>query len=198
NVRGREPEGTVARGDYERVRDDVLSALTSWRYDDGRPVVARAWRREEILSGPFVDRAPDVLVDLALVEGYSPSCLRSGGAGPAIRTLDRRGHGAGKGAGMNGAHRPDGLFVLAGDGVRAGALARCHVTDAVPTLLAAAGVPIPHGLDGTVRTAALVRTPLYEEDTVPPPTGERAPYDAAAAREVADRLAALGYVEAAR
>ncbi|HXJ35654.1 MAG TPA: alkaline phosphatase family protein, partial [Candidatus Eisenbacteria bacterium] len=47
NVRGREPEGTVARGDYERVRDDVLSALTSWRYDDGRPVVARAWRREE-------------------------------------------------------------------------------------------------------------------------------------------------------
>jgi len=198
NVRGREPEGTVAPDDYERVRDDVLGALTSWRYDDGGPVVARAWRREEVLSGPYVERAPDVLLEFALVDGYSPSCLRSGGAGSAIRTLDRREHGAGKGAGMNGAHRPDGLFVLAGDGVRAGDMAPCHVTDVVPTLLAAAGVPIPRGLDGAVQAGALERAPLYEDDALPPPAGERVPYDAAASREVADRLAALGYVEAAR
>ncbi|MGH7894011.1 MAG: alkaline phosphatase family protein, partial [Candidatus Binatia bacterium] len=180
NVRGREPEGTVALAEYERTRDAVIAALTSWRYEDGRPVVARAWRRENLLAGPYVERAPDVLVELALVDGYSPSCLRSGGAGPAVRRLAPHEHGGGKGAGMSGAHRPDGLLVLAGTGVRpVGEIAGCHVTDVVPTLLAAAGVPIPHGLDGSARTSALVAEPTYESDGVPPPGGPAVSYDAA-------------------
>jgi len=199
NVRGREPEGTVAPADYERTRDAVIAALTGWRHGDGRPVVARAWRREEVLAGPYVERAPDVLVELALVDGYSPSCLRSGGAGPPVRRLAAHEHGAGRGAGMGGAHRPDGLLVLAGDGVRpVGEIEACHVTDVVPTLLAAAGVAVPRGLDGSPRASALVAEPTYEADGVPPPAGPNVPYDDAAAREVAERLAALGYVEAAR
>src|SRR5207253_2530856 len=79
----------------------------------------RVWRREELYRGPFVSSAPDLLLELARVDGYTPSCLRSGGPGPAIRRLAPHEHGGGKGSGMNGSHRRHGLFVLAGRGVRA-------------------------------------------------------------------------------
>src|SRR5439155_1604470 len=90
-------------------------------------------------AGPFVERAPDLVLELALVDGYSRSCLPSAGPGPALRRLAPAEHGGGKGRGMNGAHRPDGLFVLAGAGVRpAGALGPAAIVDVLPTLLALA------------------------------------------------------------
>jgi predicted AlkP superfamily phosphohydrolase/phosphomutase len=196
NVRGREPGGTVDPADYERTRDAVVAALETWRWPDGAPVVARAWRREEAMHGPFVAEAPDVLVELALVDGYRPSCLRSGGAGPALRRLAAHEHGAGKGAGTNGVHRPDGLFVVAGSGIRAaGEVAACHVTDVVPTLWAAAGRAVPEGLDGAPCEAALDVPWRAARDDVAAPT---VPDVAVDEREIAARLAALGYAEAAR
>src|SRR5439155_272209 len=120
-----------------------------WREEAGRPVVGGVWRREELYAGPFVERAPDLVLELALVDGYSRSCLPSAGPGPALRRLAPAEHGGGKGRGMNGAHRPDGLFVLAGAGVRpAGALGPADIVDVLPTLLALAGEPVPGGLDG--------------------------------------------------
>src|SRR5207247_517968 len=149
NLRGREPEGMVAPGAYTATRGRVAAALATWRDEAGRPVVERVWRREELYAGPFVERAPDLVLELALVDGYSRSCLPSAGPGPALRRLAPAEHGGGKGRGMNGAHRPDGLFVLAGAGVRpAGALGPADIVDVLPTLLALAGEPVPGGLDG--------------------------------------------------
>src|SRR5262249_2826003 len=104
NRAGREPEGTVAPRDYETMRGRIIEALASWRHADGRPVVERVWRREDVLHGDAMERAPDLLLELAPVDGYSPSCLRSAVPGPSIRRLGPDEHGAGKGAGMNGAH----------------------------------------------------------------------------------------------
>ncbi|MFP6639021.1 MAG: alkaline phosphatase family protein, partial [Myxococcota bacterium] len=66
NLSGREARGCVAPNDYEAVRDRVISALLDWRLPDGQRVVAHALRREEVHVGPFVHRAPDVVVELAL------------------------------------------------------------------------------------------------------------------------------------
>ena len=199
NLAGREPGGMVSPADYRAVREEVVAALESWCHDDGSPVVARVWRREEILHGPATDRAPDLLLELALRQGYSPSCLRSQGPGPSLRRLVGPEHGAGKGSGMNGAHRRDGMLVLAGNGVRPiGDLGACDIVDVVPTLLAAAGLPIPDGLDGVACARALDRVPCIEPDHVPPPGGGHLYYDAQAEAEIATRLSALGYLEAAR
>jgi predicted AlkP superfamily phosphohydrolase/phosphomutase len=199
NVAGREPAGTVSGADYRAVRDRVVAALESWRHADGHPVVERVWRREEALHGPETERAPDLLLELALVQGYSPSCLRSDGPGPSIRRLRREEHGAGKGAGMNGAHRREGMIVLAGAGIRPiGDLGTCDVVDVVPTLLAAAGRAVPRGLDGVPRAHALLAPPRFEPDDVDPPAPGDVASDPAADAELAARLAALGYVEAAR
>src|SRR5439155_13396982 len=142
-LRDREPEGIVPPETYEAARARVVAALTDWHDEGGRPVVERVWRREELYHGPFVEHAPDLLLELAPVDGYSPSCLRSAGPGPALRRLSVAEHGGGKGRGMNGAHRRDGLFVLAGDGVRRAALPTADIVDVLPTLLALAGLPVP-------------------------------------------------------
>src|SRR5207249_493261 len=82
--------------------------LPEWRDDAGRGVVRRVWRREELYRGPFVASAPDLLVELARTDGYTASCLRSGGPGPALRRLAPHEYGSGKGSGMNGSHRRHG------------------------------------------------------------------------------------------
>jgi predicted AlkP superfamily phosphohydrolase/phosphomutase len=199
NLAGREPDGIVPSPDYADVRDRVADALLSWQHDDGRPVVEHVWRREEVLYGEAAARAPDLLLELALVDGYSPSCLRSGGPGPAIRRLAPHEHGAGKGAGMNGAHRRDGVVLLAGPGIRAiGDLGVCDIVDVVPTLLAATGMAIPDGLDGVPCRRVLAAAPRFARDDVAPPVVPDVPLDAAAEAEIAARLAALGYTEAGR
>src|SRR5437764_776092 len=129
NLRGREPEGTVEPTDYDRARDDIARGLLAWRDEAGRAVVRRVWRREELYRGPFVSAAPDLLLELARVDGYTPSCLRSGGpgdgparvagagppAGPrarrarargASRDLRRPASGAARPAGRPSAQRP--------------------------------------------------------------------------------------------
>lgn len=65
NLRGREAAGCVEPGDYERTRDEVIAALRDWKLPGGDPIAARARRREEVYSGPCVERAPDVVLELA-------------------------------------------------------------------------------------------------------------------------------------
>jgi predicted AlkP superfamily phosphohydrolase/phosphomutase len=197
NARGREPDGVVDAADFERLRHRVVEALTTWRHPDGAPVVERVWRREELYAGPFASRAPDLLLELATVDGYSPSCLRSDGPGPALRTLAPHEHGGGKGRGMNGAHRRDGLFVLSGRGVRTtGELGAADIVDVLPTLLALAGLAVPTGLDGRPIAAALERSPsLVDDGAIDDEAPPEQPYDAAESDAVAARLVALGYVE---
>lgn len=196
NLRGREPEGTVAESALHETREQVAAALADWRDDAGRPVVARVWRREELYDGPFTARVPDLLLELALLDGYSPSCLRSDGPGPALRRLTPPEYGAGKGSGMNGAHRRDGMMLFAGDPVpEAGRIDPADITDVLPTLLALAGLPVPDGLDGRPITAALATPAAVAPDDVAPRDAPPVELDDAASADVAARLAALGYLE---
>jgi predicted AlkP superfamily phosphohydrolase/phosphomutase len=198
NAVGREPEGVVGQADYERTRDAVCEALSAWRDHEGRAVVERLWRREEIYRGPATALAPDVVLELAAPGGYSPSCLRSPGAGPPLRRLTPAEHGAGKGAGLNGAHRPEGMFLFAGRGVRAaGTVTAAEVTDVLPTLLALVGLPVPLGLDGEPIATVLDRCPSWQPDPLPAATREPQPYGESESREIAARLASLGYLEPA-
>jgi predicted AlkP superfamily phosphohydrolase/phosphomutase len=197
NLRGRDPEGVVEPSAYETTRARVAEALAGWRDDADLPVVRRVLRREDVYAGPYVASAPDLVLELAPVDGYSPSCLRSEGPGPALRRLDPSEHGAGRGRGMSGAHRPDGLVMLAGPGVRAaGEIGSSDIVDVLPTLLALVGSDVPEGLDGRPIAAALDCPVRLAADPVVPPAGV-APhrFGPAETRDLAARLAALGYLE---
>jgi len=96
---------------------------------------------------------------------------------------------------MNGAHRRDGLFVLAGKRVRPGALPAAEIVDVLPTLLALAGLAVPAGLDGRPIAAALADAPSVAADPMPAPPRTERPFAPDEARDVEARLAALGYLE---
>jgi predicted AlkP superfamily phosphohydrolase/phosphomutase len=198
NVRGREPMGTIQPGaDYERLRDEILGRLAGWRNPEtGRPVVARGWRREELYHGPAVEAVPDIVLEPALDQGYTYTLLSSGGQpGDPIRTLAPSEYLGAKGGSMNGSHRPEGVLILAGVGVRGGApLAAPHITDVAPTLLRLLDVPLPANLDGRVLIEALVSdSPAQfgpvEADVETSPR----PYSALQAAMVGRRLQGLGY-----
>ena len=97
----------------ERVRRDVIDALLDWKLPSGDPVVARARPREEVYRGPFVDRAPDIVVELALDHGYSLSLVQTPWARQpsSVQELGADELAGGRGRGMNGTHRPDGTWI---------------------------------------------------------------------------------------
>jgi predicted AlkP superfamily phosphohydrolase/phosphomutase len=181
NLRGREAAGCVEPADYDRVRGQVIDALLDWKLPGGAPVVARARRREEVYTGPCVERAPDVVVELALDAGYGlslvPTPWDSAFTG-SLRTLEPPELAGGRGRGMNGTHRPDGILLAVGEGAQAlrgdGA---ARLEDVAPTLLSALGVAPDATLDGVSLTGP-PRAYGPEEEAL-----------------VADRLRRLGYLE---
>ena len=199
NVRDREPLGTVAPDEYEYRRDEILARLAGWRNPEtGAPVVARAWRREDLYHGPAVESAPDIVLEPALDRGYSYTVLSSGGRpGEPLRKLAPTERLGTKGGSMNGSHRPDGVFLLAGAGARPGVrLSGAQIVDVAPTLLHLLGAALPADLDGRVLAEALAaggeaRRELARAARTPAPS----PYTAAEAAAVNRRLQSLGYRE---
>jgi predicted AlkP superfamily phosphohydrolase/phosphomutase len=182
NLRGREAAGCVAPDDYERVRDEVIACLRDWTLPGGGPVVAHAWRREEIHAGPCTERAPDIVLELAQDEGYGLSLVATpwGKAGVAsIRTLADDELGGGRGRGMNGIHRPDGVWIAHGEALeRRGAGRAAALRDAAPALLGAMGIAWGED-DGDGGTSLRPRVAYTPEEEA----------------RVAERLRALGYLE---
>ena len=114
NLKGREPQGVVERADYRRVRDDICMAAEGLRDPEhGRPVVRRAWRREELYDGRWTEYAPDIILEFNYDVGYSYRCLSSASAQTpeAVRVLGASESTGGKLAGMSGSHRPEGVFL---------------------------------------------------------------------------------------
>jgi len=198
NVKGREPEGVVRPEDYERVRDDVCAAAASLTDPEhGRPIVRRAWRREEVYHGPWVEHAPDVILEFNLDCSYSYACMPTGTAPPgaAVRVLDVAECAGGKLAGMSGSHRAAGIFVLAND-AHAGIGYRGDVTiaDMAPTVLAACQLAAPAEFDGETVSSVVSQkgkaptadTAAARDEWLYPPEEEG---------EIAARLVDLGYLQ---
>jgi predicted AlkP superfamily phosphohydrolase/phosphomutase len=103
NLEGREPNGTVPRREYEKTRDEVAEALLAFTDPEtgARPIGA-VRRKEEVLSGEYLDRAPDLLLEAAPL--YSLSHARG-----MVEAADW----------LSGDHRPDGVYVMAGPDIPA-------------------------------------------------------------------------------
>jgi predicted AlkP superfamily phosphohydrolase/phosphomutase len=104
NLVGREPDGIVAPADYERVRDEVAAALLEFKDPEtGRTPIGGVLRKEDVLSGPYLDRAPDLLLQPAPL--YSLTHARR-----LVEEADW----------LSGDHRPEGVYALAGPAVSSG------------------------------------------------------------------------------
>jgi predicted AlkP superfamily phosphohydrolase/phosphomutase len=123
-LRGREPEGTVAPEDYERVRAELAAALEGFTDPaTGQHPIRRAVPREQVLSGAYLDRAPDLLLEAAPL--YSLTHARQ-----MVEAADW----------LSGDHRPEGVYVAAGPGTGPADGSEIALTDFAAIIAAAAGV----------------------------------------------------------
>lgn len=190
NLAGREPHGVVDPGDYDAVRDEVADRLAALvDPDDGRPVVDRVYRREEVVDGPAAGDAPDLFpvcraYSYELSDGlYSPGVLDD------YRALPR------------GFHHMDGIFGVAGPGVAPRPGLRASLYDVAPTALYLAGLAVPP-VDGRVIADALPdgmleRRPVEVRDmelSAAAAGAEATPYSAEEEAQIEESLRNLGYL----
>jgi predicted AlkP superfamily phosphohydrolase/phosphomutase len=124
NLAGREPHGTVSQANYDRVRDELAQALLDFADPQtGQSPIRRVLRKEEVLSGPYVDRGPDLLLQPAPL--YSLTHAR--------RLVE-------KADWLSGDHRPEGIYALAGAGVGSGSGADMSLADFARQIAEAAGL----------------------------------------------------------
>jgi predicted AlkP superfamily phosphohydrolase/phosphomutase len=134
---GREPQGTVPAEDYERVRTEVADALLGFvDPTTGRHPIARVLRKEDVLHGRYLDRAPDLLLEPAPL--YSLTHARQ-----IVEPADW----------LSGDHRPEGVYVAAGPGIAPGAGDEISLADFAGWIRGALGVEVAAGADAPEQEA---------------------------------------------
>ena len=138
NVAGREPEGTVAPEEYERVRNELADRLAAIPDDEGRPMATHVYKPEE-LYGQVEGVAPDLIVIFGDLLWRSVGTV---GGDEGVHTFEND-------TGPDDAnHAQDGLWIAAGAGVGARGNLDAHLLDVAPTVLDLLGLPIPEDMRG--------------------------------------------------
>lgn len=199
NLKGRQSQGIVNPEDYDDICRQVIERLTTGQCTKtGKPLVRRVLRREEIYTGPFVDRSPDLIVQW-MDEG---SCLDIGYPdGTGFKLLKQHLPDDPFDHLVNGGHDPYGIVALLGPGVKPGRVEGAQIADVAPTVLYLRDAPIPSDTDGKVLEDALSPDLLGSREArsgghaTLPEDDDRTGYSSEEEQEVRERLQALGYVE---
>jgi predicted AlkP superfamily phosphohydrolase/phosphomutase len=147
NVKGREPQGTIAPAEYETFRDEMKSRL------EGLLPGTLVFKPEQIYR-TVRNIAPDLIVHFGGLYyrsiggvGYPDLIVRENDTGPDDCN-----------------HAQFGAFILAGAGVPpAGKVEGARLLDLAPTLLQLGGYEIPGSMQGRSLVAAGVTTPLTRD-----------------------------------
>ncbi len=198
NLKGREPQGIVEPEDYDKLCDMISQALLSLKEpDSGRPLVRKVHRGRKLYSGPFIDQAPDLVIEWEDYSYYTQGNLQ---APPGQIFLEKL-YIESSDFLHTGTHRMDGLVMLQGPGIKSGnPLDGAQIADIFPTLLYAMGEAIPRGLDGRLLTQAYKpewlenNQPQAEKPGKEVDTNQPLDYREEDLEEVTARLRSLGYI----
>lgn len=191
NVKGREPQGIVEPGaEYEAVREEIEQMAYEFRDPrTGRPMIGEVLRREEIYKGPYLDRAPDLIL-----RPKEPSDIFFGladfGHRDTVSTVYR----------YSGMHRDYGMLIMSGPGIPAGGrIEGANIQDIAPTVLHTMGLPVPADMDGQVLKDAFAAEYMAAFPVqIAEPTSTEAVnwegYTEEGEKEILERLEGLGYL----
>ena len=185
--------GTVSPERRPAVRAELVESLSALTDPETGEQVLTVTDGTELY--PRDDRAPDVLV-----EGRSSKYKVKANLGEGVFTDPDV---------YNADHRPEGIFLAWGPDIAAGAdLDDAGVADVAPTVMHAAGRPVPDHMDGRVLTEVFdpdsepgrtdVETAAYDGADIPAASsgsGSGADDDDEDMDGVEDRLKGLGYME---
>lgn len=142
NLRGREGKGIINPGDEaEKMKGKISDILTSLKDPKtGRPVIRNVYTREELYSGPYIDKAPDLIVGFE--PHYRASWQTAIGGAPPITVEDNLRKWTGDH--MCDASYVPGIFLIN----RKIHLLHPKVMDIAPTILACFQIPKPEYMEG--------------------------------------------------
>ena len=182
NLKGREPQGTVDPKDYESLREEIFQALSAFRDPDtGKAPIRKIYRKEEVLSGRFLDTAPDLL--LVPAPQYSLTHAKT-----MVEDADW----------LSGDHRLEGVVIATGPEVTPGPLQEtAELIDLGPTCMAALGVASSIPRDGKVLRSLVGEAQLQVSDAGSGAEGDAGDGGLTSSEEseIEEHLRGLGYVE---
>ncbi|HEV8440141.1 MAG TPA: alkaline phosphatase family protein [Methylomirabilota bacterium] len=177
---------------YDAFRAELIDKLL--RFTDpvsGEPIVRRVMTREEVFAGAQMEHAPDLTL---VLRDYGFISILNADA-PLKRRPEAK-----------GMHRPEGVFIAAGSGIKRGlGVPALSIVDVAPMLLYSLGLGIPSDMDGRLPEEifedSLLRSipPLRAEPTRPvgrvAAAATTPALDSEQEEAVLSRLKALGYLE---
>ena len=194
NLAGRQPCGIVPPTEYESLRDELKERFLGddcvVRDPSGRRVrlFAEVHKPEE-LYGCSREGQP-WMPDLILTPHESLAVVRNIRGHQPVRWLsDRR---------IEGTHRPEGILMAAGPGVRRGCKVNADIVDCAPTILTLLGLPVPNDMQGGVIQDLFASPPPVQfMEAVSSARGDddQPVYSEQELQKVTDRLSDLGYLE---
>ncbi len=197
NLKGRQAQGIVDPADYESLCDELIARWSDLREPaSGERVVERAYRREEIYTGPFVNVSPDLRV---VWQEYAQERRIHCAAG------DLWANACWGLSGQTGDHAPVGIFIAGGRNSARGMQIRgAQIIDIAPTVLHALGVAVPAEMDGRVlgevfasefRPASSPAPEIMADEAQGAAPAAGLAYSADEQAQVEERLKALGYLD---
>ncbi len=132
--------GIVDKYSRERIVREIINELNKLK-DPCRKgkLLTKAWLREEIYHGGFVETFPDIITSFGNF-GYTSSIIPFPTQKLFAPTITFK----------SGEHRLNGIFGCIGPRVKRGRLHSANILDIAPTIFAILGLKIPEGFDGRV------------------------------------------------
>jgi len=149
NLKGREPEGIVNSGlEYEQVRDKIICLLEALTHpQNGKRIVAKVYKREELYKGEFLGKAPDLIVQWRDYAYHS----RQRFGEESDKVFETRLFSPLSDFEINGFHRLNGMLIMKGKQIQRNMeISGANILDLAPTILYFMGIPIPDDMDGKV------------------------------------------------
>jgi predicted AlkP superfamily phosphohydrolase/phosphomutase len=151
NLAGREPAGLIKPGlelkeFYHQLKNDLLDIVD---LDTGKPVIAGVKKTKDLYQGRYLDHLPDLLIEWSEEKRLGSTRLGNPN-GSKVRIGSKK---LGKVEGLStygrtGDHRPEGLFVAVGAGLKPGQIQQTiSIMDFAPTISKLLNVKLPQ-VDG--------------------------------------------------
>jgi predicted AlkP superfamily phosphohydrolase/phosphomutase len=136
NLKGREPQGVVEQKEYEKLRDHIIRELYNIKDpENNERIIENALKREEVYYGPYLDKAPDILV-LTKNQKYQISLKLHKTVLTSFNGFD---------------HSMNGIFIFFGPDVKRDVkIGGVKIFDLAPTILHILNTPVPRDMDGRV------------------------------------------------
>jgi predicted AlkP superfamily phosphohydrolase/phosphomutase len=186
NSESRFDKGLVSEEGYESIREEIIKGLRDFEDPEtGEKIVREIKTREEVYSGPYTEKGPDILFELK--EGY-----RGRSSTGSLFSDMARGR-------RYAVHEPEGMILGYGPDFDSGEIEDSSIYDVAPTVLHAMDAPIPDDVDGEVLSSLFrsdsdvrEREPEFRDIKSGKGSGE---FSEEQEEKVKDKLADLGYMD---